>query len=121
MTLNFERPLLLMSGVGLIFVLSGVTVFADWALKVASGVAKPYVSGYFWLGAMVYMVSAFLWVPVMKSQKLSVLGAYYSVATMLLLAAVGVAMFDEVLSPREWAGIGCSIVSVILLTQFPDK
>lgn len=120
MTLNFEKISTSMSGVGLIFLLSAVGVFADWALKVASGAGKPFGSGYFWLGAVVYMGSAFLWVPVMKSHKLSVLGAYYSVATTLLLAALGMTLYREKLSLLEWAGIGCAIVSVILLTISPS-
>jgi multidrug transporter EmrE-like cation transporter len=117
MTLDFARLSGPLVGLGLVLLLSVVGALADWALKLASEQASPFTSGYFFLGMGVYMVTAFVWVPVMQHVKLSVLGAFYSVATTLLLAALGTGVFGEVLSTREWVGMGCAILSLVLLTH----
>ena len=117
MILDFEKLSTPLVGLGLVFALSVIGAFADWALKVASEQASPFSSHYFFLGAGVYAATAFVWVPVMQHVKLSVLGAFYSVLTTLLLAGLGTLVFGEVMSTREWVGIGCAIASLVLLTH----
>ena len=117
MTLDFAKMSANLQGLGLVFLLSVVGAFADWALKVASEQGSPFTSRHFFLGMGVYMLTAFVWVPVMQHLKLSVLGAFYSVATTLLLTVLGTVVFGEVLSVREGIGIGCAILSLVLLTH----
>jgi len=117
MALEVEKMSVNIQGLGLVFLLSVAGAFADWALKVASEQTAPFMSRFFFLGMGVYSLTAFVWVPVMQHLKLSVLGAFYSIVTTLLLAGLGTLFFGEVLSPRDWVGIGFAIVSLILLTH----
>jgi multidrug transporter EmrE-like cation transporter len=117
MTLDFAKMSTQLQGLGLVLLLSVVGACADWALKLASEQGRPFLSGWFFIGVGVYVVTAFVWVPVLQHMKLAVLGAIYSVATTLLLAGLGTVVFGEVLSVRECVGIGCAIVSLVLMTH----
>lgn len=117
MSFDFAKLSSPMQGLVLVCVLSAVQAMADWALKVASLRASPFTSWQFGLGMVVYMALAFLWVPVLHHLKLAVLGAIYGVVTALLLAGLGMVVFGEKVSVREWVGIGCAIVSIVLLTR----
>jgi undecaprenyl phosphate-alpha-L-ara4N flippase subunit ArnF len=98
--------------------MAATTVIGDWFLKVASQSREsPFGNKGFVIGVILYAVCAFGWVYVMQHMKLSTIGVVYSVSTVLMLTALGVLRFGETLTRGEWAGIGCAVLSVVLLSR----
>lgn len=93
-------------------------VVGDYLLKLASGHKNPFSSKWFYLGFAVYASTAFGWVFVMRHLKLATIGVVYSVSMILLLTAIGVAVFREPLSAYEIAGLVLAIASLFLLIRF---
>ena len=99
-------------------ILAGIGVLADYFIKV-SGSGPKYINyPYFFIGMIVYALTAFGWFYVMKYVKLSTLGIFYSVTTVVLLALVGTILFKEHLSAYETIGIILGIISIIILARF---
>jgi drug/metabolite transporter (DMT)-like permease len=98
--------------------LSAVGVLADYFLKLASETAKPLASKHFYFGLLTYSSLAFGWVFVLRHLKLSHIGVYYCVATLLLLVALGVFVFKETLQWQEMLGVCLAVVSVLLLARW---
>lgn len=92
-----------------------VTVLADVLVKRASDAAVPFREGAFWWAMAIYGATVFPWVYVLRHAKLATIGAWYSVAVVVMLALVGVVLFRESLSARELLGLGCAIAALVLL------
>src|SRR5262244_1928305 len=84
---------------------SVIGVVGDYFLKLASGREQPLRTSWFYLGFALYASTAFGWVFVMKYLKLATISVLYSVSMVLLLTAVGAAVFHEKLNSYEVAGI----------------
>lgn len=94
-----------------------VTVAGDYFIKLASGKPDGLTSPLLLLGALFYGVSVVGWYFLMKTHSLAVIGALYSAATILVLAALGYFVFKESIGLREGLGITLAFVSVILLSH----
>jgi len=106
-----------LSILGVIF-LSAIGVIGDSFIKL-SGSGKSYMDvKWFILGFVIYALTALGWFFVMKNIKLSTLGVFYAISTIVFLTLVGVFYFKEPLSYIEIIGIILAIVSVILLARF---
>jgi len=102
----------------IILFLTGVGVFADSLLK-TSGQGEKFIEWrWFWPGLIIYASTAFGWFYVMKHIKLSTLGVFYAVSTVILLTLVSVVFFKENLNMMEGIGIIMAITSLILLSRF---
>ena len=97
---------------------SVIGVLGDYFLKLASSRDQPLRTGWFYVGFALYASTAFGWVFVMKHLKLATIGVLYSVSMVLLLTAVGVALFRESLNYAELAGIALALASLVLLMRF---
>ncbi len=117
MELIAEKSPVRIQGVLLVLLLSVVGVIADAFLKRASLQGSPFLNHAFLIGTLIYASSAFAWVMAMQHLDLAVLGACYSVATVLMLTAVGVFYFGETLRPRDIVGLVLGTLSLVLLTQ----
>jgi drug/metabolite transporter (DMT)-like permease len=100
-----------------------VGVLGDYFLKLASQREQPLRTGWFYIGFALYASTAFGWVFVMRHLKLATISVVYSVSMVLLLTAVGVALFRvalfrEVLNAYEVAGIVLALASLVLLIRF---
>jgi len=84
---------------------SVVGVVGDYFLKLASGHEQVLRTRWFYLGFALYASTAFGWVFVMRHLKLATISVLYSVSMVLLLTAIGVAVFRESLNHFELAGI----------------
>jgi multidrug transporter EmrE-like cation transporter len=93
-------------------------VLGDYCLKLASAHDNVLKTRVFYVGFVVYASTAFGWVYVMKHLKLATIGVVYSVSMVLLLTAIGVALFREPLGVYEVAGLVMAIASLILLVRF---
>lgn len=92
-----------------------VTVLADVLVKRASLSPSPFREGLFWWALAIYGSTVFPWVYVLRHAKLATIGAWYSVAVVVMLALAGVVLFREALSARELLGLGCALAALVLL------
>jgi drug/metabolite transporter (DMT)-like permease len=95
-----------------------ISVAADYLVKRASNEAAPFISWWFVLGFVVYSSTAFGWVYVMQRLPFATFGAVYAVASVLMLALVGVLFLGESLRLREGLGIAMAVGSIMLLARF---
>ena len=93
-------------------------VVGDFFLKMAGYGTKYLDLKWFVPGLLVYASLSYAWFYVMKQVKLSTVGVFYSLFTVLLLVAIGTLYFHEKLNAYELLGIAAAIVSVILLSRF---
>ncbi len=100
--------------------LSVVGVVGDYFLKVASDSERPFFRQHFVVGLLVYAITAFGWVVVLKHMKLAQVGAIYSVSIVILLTALGYFQFHETLKTREIVGVILAITSLLLLSRFAE-
>jgi len=96
--------------------LSGVA--ADGFLKAASEHQHPLTNRWFAAGMLLTLLFALGWLVLMRYMKLSTAGAFYAVASAVLLAIIGVTFFEERLSASEMTGLGMAVCSVFLLSRF---
>jgi len=101
-----------------IMLLAGVNVLGDYFIKL-SGIGPKYIKYFpFFVGMVVYALTAVGWFFVMKEMKLSTLGIFYSVTTAILLVIVGTLVFKEQLNTYSLIGIALGIASIIILIKF---
>ena len=91
---------------------------ADSMLKAASQDQHVLTSRWFAAGMVLTVAFALGWVVLMRFMKLAVAGAIYAVVSAVLLAIIGVVLFDERLTPSEMTGIGMAVAAVALLSRF---
>lgn len=94
---------------------TGATLLGDYFIKVASGKAVGLLSPTFAAGLMLYALPAVGWYFLMKSHSLAVIGVLYSAATLILLAMLGVFMFNETFGWREGLGIALALMAVVIV------
>jgi drug/metabolite transporter (DMT)-like permease len=95
-----------------------VTVLGDWLLKLASQQESAIGNHWFVGGTLVYACCAFGWVYAMQHMKLATLGVVYSLATVVMLTALGVFVFGETLNRQEMLGLVFAGMSVLLLVGY---
>jgi undecaprenyl phosphate-alpha-L-ara4N flippase subunit ArnF len=100
---------------GLIAALVGVSILADYFLKTASERPSWLAAPEFGVGALLYGSTAIGWVLAMQHMKLGTIAVVYSSLTLVLLAALGVAVFGERLNGREILGIGLALAALGLM------
>ena len=98
--------------------LAGLATLGDYFLKLASLESRVLQNKWFVVGCLIYTAGAFGWVFVLQHSKLATIGVVYSLATVLLLALLGVFVFGERLNPYEVVGIVFAILSILLLSRF---
>jgi small multidrug resistance pump len=98
--------------------MSFVVLIGDYFLKLAGRQETSLEPRLFVIGFAIESLTTFGWFYVMKHLKLATVATYYSVLTVLLLAALGFFAFDERLNLGEITGIGAAIVALVLLARF---
>lgn len=90
----------------------------DYFLKIASRAPFPFRTAEFAIGAVIFGASAIGWVLILPHLKLTAVGVIYGVSTVLFMALLGLFVFDETLTAREWAGLVLGVASIVLLARF---
>jgi drug/metabolite transporter (DMT)-like permease len=99
--------------------MSLTALLGDYFLKLAGSKEAVYLEPrLFCLGVLCQILSLCGWFYAMKHFSLATLGVYYSVSTILFLAALGVFVFDERLATHEIIGICAAITALLLLWRF---
>jgi multidrug transporter EmrE-like cation transporter len=104
--------------ISIIIFLAGVGVLGDYFIKLSGNGSKYILYQPFFIGMILYALTAVGWFYVMKHIKLGPLGIFYSVTTVILLALVGTIFFKEHLNIYEIVGIVLGIISIIILARF---
>lgn len=102
----------------IVVLLSAIGVLGDYFIKLSGQGNKYIYVKWFITGLIVYALSAFGWFFVMKHIKLSTLGVYYALTTVILLVGLGLIVFKESLNMFEIIGIVMAVISLILLARF---
>ena len=95
-----------------------VGVWGDYFIKLAGGGKRFVEPKWFILGMGIYAVTAFGWLVVMKEIKLTTLGVFYALSTILFLTVVGVVFFHEQLNGFEVLGVVFAVAALVLLGRF---
>ena len=100
----------------LLLLVTGLTLIGDYCIKIASGRIHGLYSVQFAVGVIFYSLPAIGWFYLMKSHSLATIGVLYSVSTILLLALLGIVVFNEPVGWREGLGIFLAVAAVIVVT-----
>lgn len=101
-----------------IVLLASIGVLGDYFIKLSGSEMRHINYTYFLIGMIIYALTAFGWFYAMRHVKLSTLGIFYSITTVVLLVFVGVVLFKENLSIYEIIGVILGIISIIILARF---
>jgi len=93
-----------------------MTCAGDYCIKIASGQSAGVTTPVFFLGAFLYGLPALGWFYLMQSHSLASIGVFYSTATLLLLAALGVLVFKEPFGLRDAVGISLAVAAVLVMS-----
>lgn len=102
----------------IVVLMSAFGVIGDYFIKLSGNSQKYMLVRWFVLGLLIYSFSAFGWFFVMKHIKLSTLGVYYALTTVILLVGLGLIVFKETLNIYEIIGVLLAVASLILLARF---
>ncbi|MEM7522420.1 MAG: transporter [Pseudomonadota bacterium] len=102
-------------GLGFSFATAVIVILGDYALKVAADGGHAVRSWLVLFGTLMYAASALCWFYAMKHVTLAQAGVAYSMLTLLALCALGAIVFDEKLALRDYAGIACALLAMVLL------
>lgn len=104
-------------GFGFAFVTAMIVIIGDTAIKMAADGNQPMWSGLVLSGCLLYGISALFWFFAMQHVSLVQAGVAYSMLTLLALAFIGAVWFGETLYAREYAGLACALLAMILLAR----
>lgn len=94
-----------------------VTLVGDYLIKVASQKPNGLMTVTFVGGALLYALPAIGWFYLMRSHSLAAIGVFYSAATILILAGLGVFVFKEAFGLRELLGVSLAIAAVAIISH----
>jgi undecaprenyl phosphate-alpha-L-ara4N flippase subunit ArnF len=96
---------------------AAIVILGDFLIKLAADDGKTMFSVLVIVGCALYAISALLWFFALHHITLSQAGVAFSMFTLLALCAIGVIYFGEKLYLREYAGIGCALMAMVLLVR----
>jgi len=94
-----------------------IVVVGDFAIKTAADAGHAVSSVFVVVGVLLYAISALFWFFAMHHVTLAQAGVAYSMITLIALAMIGALWFDEPLFLREYAGLGCALLSMVLMSR----
>ncbi|WP_299679936.1 EamA family transporter [uncultured Roseobacter sp.] len=94
-----------------------IVIIGDFAIKTAADAGHTITSTYVAIGVALYGVSALFWFYAMQHVTLAQAGVAYSMLTLVALAIIGAVWFGEDLHAREYAGLGCALLSMVLMSR----
>ncbi len=92
------------------------TLLGDYCIKLSTQASTGVRSPVFLLGALFYGIPALGWFYLMSHHSLATVGVYYSAATLVFLAGLGVIVFKEPLGWRDMMGLTLAIAAVFMMS-----
>lgn len=108
-------PLIL--GFGFTLLTATIVIYGDYLIKLAADRQLPLHSTLVVTGCVLYALSAVMWFFALRHVTLSQAGVAFSMFTLLALCAIGVMAFGERLYLREYAGIACAVMAMVLMVR----
>lgn len=105
-------------GYGLCALATLVVIAGDYFIKLAVDRGHTLASRTLMAGGLLYGLSAIGWFYALRKVSLSQSGVAFAMISLLALVALGVLVFEERLTLREWIGVGCAVASLILMARF---
>ena len=103
---------------GFALLTAAFVIAGDYFIKLAADAGSTLISVYFAIGAVLYLGSAAMWYGSMRQITLAQAGVAYSMLTLLAVCALGIFVFGERLQAKEVVGIGCALLSMVLMVRF---
>lgn len=94
-----------------------IVIAGDVVLKYAASSGLPLTSRHVVAGCALYAGSAILWYFAMRHITLAQAGVAYSMLTLMALAVIGAAYFDEPLQAREYLGLLFALMAMALMSR----
>lgn len=66
-------------------------------------------------GLVIYFLGSCFWALTLRETELSRAIVLFTVINLLLVVGIGVGHFNETLSPKQMLGVGCALISLILI------
>ncbi len=104
-------------GYAFAFFTAFIVIIGDFAIKVAADAGHTISSTYVILGVLLYGASALFWFYAMQHVTLAQAGVAYSMLTLVALAIIGALWFNEPLYLREYAGLACALLAMVLMSR----
>ncbi|ABG30900.1 hypothetical protein RD1_1253 [Roseobacter denitrificans OCh 114] len=104
-------------GYGFIIFTALIVIIGDSIIKVAADAGHAISSSYVVIGVVLYGVSAVLWFFAMQHITLVQAAVAYSMLTLVALAIIGALWFNEPLHLREYAGLACALLAMVLMSR----
>jgi drug/metabolite transporter (DMT)-like permease len=104
-------------GFGFTLLCALVVIAGDTLIKIAADGGKPMTSALVLGGCAIYALSAILWFFAMQHVSLAQAGVAFSMLTLLALCVISAVWFGERLQAREFAGIGCALLAMVLMVR----
>ncbi len=94
-----------------------IVILGDYLIKLAADGDQPVNSHLVMTGCGLYAISAVMWYYALRHVTLAQAGVAFSMLTLLALCAIGVLHFNEKLYMREYLGILCALLSMVLMVR----
>ena len=108
----------ILQGYGFALFTAMFVIVGDYFIKVAADGDMPLTSRFVVAGSLLYGVSALLWYFAMRHATLAQAGVAFSMFSLIALCLVGALYFEEPIGVREVLGIGCALLSMLLMVRF---
>lgn len=105
-----------MSYLSLLFVvfLTGMLLAGDCFIKAATTKTNPL--NFLIIAAILWVSSIYGWYWIAKTERLAIVGALFSVLSLVGIVLLGISIFHETMSTKEWVGVGLGVVATLLLS-----
>ena len=94
---------------------TALTVIGDYLIKLSTLAPQGMRSVQFAMGALCYGLPAVAWFAMMRDHSLAAIAVFYSAATLVILAGMGVLIFKEPFSWREGLGVALALAAVLVV------
>ena len=94
-----------------------IVILGDTILKSAADKGHTTLSVPLVVGCGFYALSAIAWFWAMRHISLTQGAVAYTMFSLLALCLIAVAIFDETLGAREYLGIVCALMAVVLMVR----
>lgn len=100
--------------IALVILLTGLLLAGDCFIKAATTKSNPIY--YLVIAGTLWISSIYGWYWTVKEERLAIVGTLFSVLSLIGTAILGMTIFGETLSNKEWFGVGLGVISIFLLS-----
>jgi len=97
-----------------ILLLTGMLLTGDCFIKGSTFKSNPI--WFLIIAGLLWTVSIYGWYIAAKTERLAIVGALFSVLSLVGTVVLGMVIFKETLSIKEWIGVGLGIIATFLLS-----